>query len=233
MIRSSRTGPLVVVLGAAAAFVSTATGEIITQWNFNNQSLAPSIGSGTLGAVGGVSAGTFSQASGSSDPLQPGFGWQTSAYPAQGQLSGKAGIEIRVSTLGWDDIVVRWDQRNSNTASRWAEVQYSWDGGVNFIPVQVFETTAGETWFNGRSASLAGLPGAAHNPELVVRIVSIFAPGTFAYQATNPGSNYSGAGSWRFDMVTIEGMMAPVPGPGAAGLLGLAAAGAGRRRRRA
>jgi len=221
----------IAAIGAAIAIATGATGDIITQWNFNNQSLAPSLGNGALSTVGGVSGGTFAQASGSSDPTQPGFGWQTNSYAPQGQNSGSAGIEIRVSTVGWEEITLRWDQRHSNTSSRWAEVQYSWDGGVNFLGVELHEAAAGETWFNGRTTSLAGLPGAAHNAELVIRIVSVFAPGTFAYQAANAGSNYSGAGSWRFDMITVEGTMAPVPAPGALALLAVAGLTTGRRRR--
>jgi hypothetical protein len=222
----------IVALGAALGIAAGASGDIITQWNFNSQTLNPSLGSGTLSTVGGVSGGTFAQAGGSSDPTQPGFGWQTNGYAPQGQGSGSAGIEIRVSTMGWEDITLRWDQRHSNTSSRWAEVQYSWDGGINFFGLELHEATAGETWFNSRSTSLAGLPGAAHNAELVIRIVSVFAPGTLAYQATNAGSNYSGAGSWRFDMISVEGTMAPVPAPGALALLALAGAAGGNRRRR-
>lgn len=220
------------VAAIGAAVVSSSHGDIIAQWDFNAQSLAPSAGAGTLSTVGGVSGGSFNQAAGSSDPLQPGFGWQTSGYPSQGQASGTAGIEIRLSTIGWDSISVNWDQRHSNASSRWTQFQYSWDGGANFIALDAFEATAGDTWFNDRSVNLAGLPGVGQNSEVVFRIVSIFQPGTLSYQAANSGSNYTG-GTWRFDMITVEGVMSPVPAPGALAALGLAGLARGGRRRRA
>jgi len=74
---------------------------------------------------------------------------------------------------------------------------------------------------------LGGIAGVANNANFGFRIVSIFAPGTSAYAASNSGSTYAG-GTLRYDMVTVTGV---IPAPGAVALLGLAGL-AGTRRRR-
>lgn len=215
----------------ATSLGGIASADLIAQWDFNAQSLAPSLGMGVLSTTGGTSGGTFSQAAGSSDPLQPGFGWQTSGYPAQGQASGTAGIEIVVNTLDYEDIVVHWDQRASNTASRWTQLLCSTDGGLTFGGLDLFEATAGSAWFNNQTVDLSAIAGASHNASLVLRIVSVFAPGTSAYAAADASSTYGG-GTWRFDMITVEGTSTAVPAPGAMALLAMSGLAGARRRRR-
>lgn len=222
---------MAVAVGTFGSAAPIASADFVAQWDFNNQTLAPSLGAGTLGTVGGATGATFNQAAGSSDPVQPGFGWQTSGYPSQGAASGTAGIEIGVSTVGYENIVLHWDQRNSNTASRWSQLLCSTNGGLTFDALDVFETNVGSTWFNNRTADLSAIAGAADNPLLVLRLVSIFAPGTSAYQATDGASTYGG-GTTRFDMITIEGTPSTVPAPAAPALLALAGVAGGRRRRR-
>lgn len=222
------------LIAAFAASIGTAASAgLIAQWDFNSQTLAPSFGAATLAPVGGTSGGTFAQAAGSSDPLQPGFGWQTSGYPSQGQASGTAGIEVVVNTLDYEDIVIHWDQRASNTASRWTQLLCSTDGGLTFAGLDTFEFGAGSTWFNNRTVNLSPVTAANHNASLVLRIVSIFAPGTSTYLAADGASTYGG-GTWRFDMISIEGTPAVVPAPGAAALLGMSGMSGlvGSRRRR-
>jgi MYXO-CTERM domain-containing protein len=198
---------MAVAVGTFGSAAPIASADFVAQWDFNNQTLAPSLGAGTLGTVGGATGATFNQAAGSSDPVQPGFGWQTSGYPSQGAASGTAGIEIGVSTVGYEN------------------------GGLTFDALDVFETNVGSTWFNNRTADLSAIAGAADNPLLVLRLVSIFAPGTSAYQATDGASTYGG-GTTRFDMITIEGTPSTVPAPAAPALLALAGVAGGRRRRR-
>lgn len=211
----------------AAGLANAGVSQVITQWNFNASSTDPSVGAGFAGLVGGVTSPGFNSGAGSSDPTQPGLGWQTTTYAAQGQESGLRGVQFNVSTVGFESILVSWDQRHSNTSSRWVQFQYSLDG-VNFVDGDLFEATSGDTWFNGRTVDLASIAGAGNNADFAFRIVSVFGPAG-GYQASNPTSNYAAGGTWRFDMVTVSGV---IPTPGALALLGVTGI-IGFRRRRA
>lgn len=236
-----------IAIAAVTAIASHTRGDVVTQWNFNGTSAATvpgggssptaSVGVGTASLVGGVTGSFASGISngGSSDPIitnPPNFGWGTTNYAAQNLGSGTTGVQFNVSTVGYENIIVTWDQRHSNTSSRFAQLQYSLDG-VSFTDIgSVFEaTTGGDTWYNGRSVDLTSIAGANENANFAVRIVAVFAPTTSAYAASTTTSTYAATGTWRFDMVTISG--SAVPAPGAFALLGLAGVTAASRRRRA
>src|SRR5437762_3441971 len=107
----------------ALAFLATAAptfADTIAQWNFNSVpsdtntstgTIVPSLGTGTASLVGGVTA-SFSTGS-TNDPASSAddSGWQTSDYPVQGNGNKTAGVQFNVSTVGYSNIVVRWDQR--------------------------------------------------------------------------------------------------------------------------
>ncbi|MEO2088115.1 MAG: PEP-CTERM sorting domain-containing protein, partial [Gemmataceae bacterium] len=101
--------------------------------------------------------------------------------------------------------VVRFDQRHSNTASRFQRLEYTTDG-TNWVSAGVFETNAGATtWYNNRTVDLSGVAGANNNANFGVRIVSIFDPANnTSYSAAQPGSTYGTAGTIRYDAVTIS-----------------------------
>lgn len=226
---------LVFVPALAAALAGSASADVITQWNFNAitpgniATATPSTGAGAISLVGGTTTPTSgSSGTGSSDPNLPNLAFQTTTYPAQGAASGTAGVQFLVSTVGFGSIGISFDTRHSNTSSAFLQVQYTIDG-VNFVDLAggVFQANLGDTWFNNRSVDLSGIAGVANNANFGFRIVSIFAPGTSAYAASNPASTYAG-GTLRYDMVTVTGV---IPAPGAVALLGLAGL-AGTRRRR-
>jgi len=222
---------------AIVATAGIAHASVITQWNFNSVevdgsfstgTLVPNIGAGTASVVGGITdAGFFSGSAngGSTDPvLSPNnSAWQTTDYPTTNVDSGQTGVQFNVSTAGASNIVVSWDQRHSNTSSRWVGFQYS-TNGTDFIDFAIFEGNNGDTWFNNRTVDLTGVAGVDNNADFAFRIVAIFAPGTSEYAASRSTSNFAG-GTWRFDMVTV------VPAPGAMALLGLGGLVAARRRR--
>ncbi|MCS6775102.1 MAG: hypothetical protein RMJ43_16070 [Chloroherpetonaceae bacterium] len=198
-----------------------APAQIITLWNFNSPvpdnntstgTTAPAIGAGTASLIGGTTA-TFASGTvngGSTDPApSDNSGWNVTNFPTQGTGSGTAGVQFRVSTVGFSRIGVQWDQRHSNTASRFVQFQYSIDG-VNFTALPtLFVGNAGDTWFNNRFVDLSGIAGVNNNPNFAFRIVSVFEPSTSAYRASNPASTYATTGTWRFDMVRVG----VVPGP--------------------
>src|SRR5262245_39365988 len=104
---------------------------VISQWDFNNASTGSSTGDGRAGLVGGVSQEFFSGSPG--DPVSTGnSGWSISSYPTQGTGNKREGVQFNVSTAGKQNIVLRWDQRVSPTASRYSRLQYS-TNRVDFI----------------------------------------------------------------------------------------------------
>src|SRR5262245_56540208 len=127
--------PLFAVVANLALTASTpAQVSTITQWDFNGAAAgttAPSTGLGVASAVGTTASFASGDASGgSSDPAvgsPPDFGWGLTGFPAQGTANETAGVQFLASTSGFTDINVRWDQRHSNTASRFVALYYTLD----------------------------------------------------------------------------------------------------------
>jgi len=231
------------LLAATLLAAGSAHADVLTQWNFNSAvpdgntatgTLVPSVGSGTASLVGGVSATFASGAAsgGSSDPAgSDNSGWNLTTFAAQGTGDLTRGAQFAVDTTGHTGVVVRWDQRHSNTAAAHAQFQYSLDG-VSFTSFGApFAATAGDSWFNGRTVDLGGVAGVADNASFAFRIVATFAPGGSGYVASNPGSSYATGGTWRLDMVTVSAAPIPEPSTYAMLALGLVAVAAAARRR--
>jgi hypothetical protein len=232
----------------ALAVAACVHADIVTQWNFNGPSSAtvpggtssplPSVGAGTASLIGGITASFASGTAtgGSSDPVTtspPNYAWNTTGYGAQGSGSGERGVQFQASTAGFFDIGVSFDLRHSNTSSRFVQFQYSLDGtnfsSKNLVDDGIFEATlGGDTWYNLRTVSLAGIAGASNNANFAFRIVAIFAPGTSDYVASTATSTWAGTGTLRYDMVTVMGV---VPAPGVVATLALAGLVGSRRRR--
>jgi hypothetical protein len=231
---------------ALCASGGLAAADIITRWDFNSLpqdgstatgTLLPAIGSGTASGVGGVTATAFNSADangGSTDPVvnsatTSDSGWQVTGFAAQGTEDQGRGVQFLASTAGYMNIVVTFDQRHSNTSSRFYAGQYTTNGGTSWVTATIFEGNAGDTWFNNRTIDLSSVAAVNDNANFGIRVVATFAPGTSGYVASSASGTYAAAGTARFDMVTVSGTIVPAPGVMAAmGLMGLAAA---RRRR--
>lgn len=139
----------------------------------------------------------------------------TTSYPDQGTGSGTAGIVISASTVGKTGIVIGWNNRHSNSASRFLQLQYSIDG-TNFVAADltpentsfrllvggagiatpgtvdyvnnVFVTNIGDTWWR-RSVDLSAVTAINNNANFKFRIVTVFEPGTSAYKAASAEGN--------------------------------------------
>lgn len=212
------------VAAVASLLGSAAYGATITQWNFNSNpadtltttgTLTPSIGSGTASLVGGTTATFASGASGtgSSDPVTvDDTGWNTSGYPAAAAGDKTAGAQYLVSTLGFEDIIVNYDLRHSNTSSRFEQVQYTVNGTTWVdAPSGLFDATPGDTWYNNRTVNLSSITAVDNISTFGLRVVSTFAPSTSAYAASTTTSTYGTTGTWRFDMVTVSGTSTSAP----------------------
>jgi len=216
--------------------VNSGTPLIVAQWNFNTVSAdanvgtgstSPSIGSGTAALVGGTTA-TFATGS-NGDPASSGndnSGWNTTSYPAATANNKTAGVQFNVSTVGKQNIVVSWDERVSNTGSRYVRLQYTTNGTM-FLDFPTATAINAATVFESKTNNLSGFMGVNNNPNFAFRIVTEFESSA----ANTSNSNYVGAagaygtsGTVRFDMVTMIGTTIPSSNapPAAATLSGLA-----------
>ena len=201
-------------LGAATSTLAVVTVIVVpsgrvAQWNFNdtNAPLAsppPSLGSGTASLLNGVTA---SYASGSSFDLgATNQAWNTTHYPASTVSNKTAGVQFNASTAGYTNIVVTWEQDNSNTGSKYARLQYSTDG-TNFTD---FDLITGTSSSSHHSSDLSSLPAVQNNPDFAFRIVTEFEStavntANASYVQTSGTSSYGTSGTIRFDLVTVFG----------------------------
>lgn len=187
--------------------------QIITQWAFNGTT-EPSIGEGTAALIGGTVEVDLDDR------------WRMVGFPDQFEASGTAGAEFLVSTEGFENILLSYGHRSSGTQSRWAEVQYTLDGGDSW---EVLANNDGglsphDVIYNF-SFDFTDIAGANDNPGFGVRVVSVFSPVPFnpeepdeefeantAYHRARTegtgGNPYAGGldgGNWRLHNVTLLG----------------------------
>lgn len=206
---------LVIFAFAFAAFEATSQ-VTIAQWNFDAETLNPTTGSGVANNVGGT---TTAYAGGLPST---GRAWNTATYPEQGIGSGTAGVQFDVSTAGYSNIAVSWDNRMSNTAANRIRLQYTLNGtdwmnfeanSTNATNLRNGEETGfddgryiadtGTVWYN-RTANLSAISGANNNPQFGVRLVTEFADGS-NYVTSSPGATYGPGGTVRVDNFTVTG----------------------------
>ncbi|MBE0638895.1 MAG: lamin tail domain-containing protein [Bacteroidales bacterium] len=198
------------VTKGTANIESPPVSEIIVKWDFDQDGdLTPEIGSGSVILVGGVVE--VSQDS----------SLRITDFPGQFEYSGEAGLELMFSTVGFDFISFEFKQRASGTASRWAEILYTPDGGGLWR--KAFNNNGGlspHDLFYTFTFDLGQVTEANNNPDFGLRIVSIFSPVAFddglgenygadeAYHRarTIDGNPYSPGGNWRFKEVIIKGI---------------------------
>jgi MYXO-CTERM domain-containing protein len=212
-------------IAATMVVASAANAAVVTQWNFEAQTLSASTGSGLASMVGGTT-NTFATGFAGAGT----FGLNVTNFAAQGTGDRTRGAQFSGSTGGYENITIGWNERHSNTMANTVAVFATVDG-TNWNEVQVFTFTpavsgTGDTWF-ARSVTLGS--EYANSANFGFRVLAAFAPGTSGYLASRSTSTYGTAGTLRFDDVTINGTA--IPAPGAIALLGAAGLVGARRRR--
>jgi hypothetical protein len=110
---------------------------------------------------------------------------------------------------------VSWDERVSNTGSKYVRLQYT-ANGTTFLDFPTATAINAATAFESKTNNLSGIVGVNNNPNFAFRIVA-----EFESSAANTGNaNYVGAvgtygtsGTVRFDMVTVIGTTIPASNP--------------------
>ncbi len=222
-----------IILFLTFSFLNLTSQDTIVHWNFNNQNLIAKIGpyNGTLKTIGHTNSGW---AQGVSNNVND-RAWMISSFPSQSSAfsSGTAGIEIRVDSRGYEDLILCFDQWADSDASRWVQIDYSPDGGICWHLADW--TNKGQLSPHGQfysfSINLSTIVEANNNEDFRIRITSIFSPFPFyegpsvsydansAYMRANANSvyqdqlqptfnngSYNPNAAWRFDNITIKGI---------------------------
>lgn len=174
-------------------------------WDFNDTnaplgSPPPAFGSGSASLLNSVRSSFVTGAS--ADPGGTNQAWNTTGYPPQGASNQTAGVQFNVSTLGYQNILLRWHERHSSTGSKYTRLQYTTDGltftdlGLNMMP-------AADT-FVPLSCDLSAFPAVNNNPNFAFRIVTEFESGSNPNYVGTSGS-YGTGGTIRFDLVNVYG----------------------------
>lgn len=202
----------ILLLAISASVVLNAQATIITEWNFNDQTTNPSVGEGTLSLIGGITpwdnpsddipAGYSSGCNPVTLLLEEGtstgnWAYNSTTYPAQGTNSDTAGFLFHTSTEGAvGEVSFIFNLRRSATASTYFSVFSSLDGAS-------WDLIATESNLTTDFAAYGGpylVPNGTNAPQLYIKVVSSFAPGTNQYGATG---NYGEGGTIRLDNVRV------------------------------
>ncbi|MBA4146494.1 MAG: immunoglobulin domain-containing protein [Verrucomicrobia bacterium] len=212
--------------GATLA-VPYAAKSIAVQWRFNSAPYtgtglsSPDIGTGTVGPVGAVLSDSSAPRAGS--PSDPASVLGTDNYsrtltrPLATTENKTAGIQFSASTVGFENLVLTFEQLNTTRNSAYWRTLYTVNGtdwierGV--VDMRAAFLAAGGTSYVYFYDDLTGVEGVAGNPDFAYRVLAehestATGSGADAYVPTDPNDTYNATGqpSTRWDMVTILGV---------------------------
>jgi len=207
------TGDYGVLTSAVATLTVTVTpASTLARWDFNDTnapaaSPPPVLGTGTATLLNGVTASFASGAS--ADPGGTNKGWNIASYPAQGTANKLSGVQFSVSTAGYRDLLVTWQERHSNTASKYQRFQYSING-TDFTDKDVLAYTVTDNSFVLFAVDLSGVAGVADNPSFAYRVVTEWESTAIGdsnnnYAGTTSYSSGPSGGTIRYDLMTVYG----------------------------
>jgi hypothetical protein len=207
-----------ILLGGILIASSFATqAATIADWTFETSkpttlgiAYSPEVGSGSATAFGQSSL-TDTAGNGSANSLS-GAGWDVGDY-----------WQFQVSTVGFQDLSISYDQTGSGTGPGSFLLEYSLDGS-SFTPFGSAYTIAATTW----SATGAPKTASAHSDDLSAVTILEGAPSVFfrvldnSVTDVNGTANVGTSGTSRIDNFMVNGTAATVPEPSS---LALAAVG--------
>jgi len=183
----------------------------IANWTFESQSNTATIGSGTITLIGSITsiyatgiAANIVVAEGTPKAQETSgtYALNTTTYPASSVGAKTAGIQIAVSTSGYNNIKITADIRHSGTSANKVVLQYT-TNGTDWVDATNYSTPAGgDNWYL-RTYDFSSITAVNNNSSFAVRYVTDF-DGT-AYLAAKSSSTYGTGGTIRFDNVTISG----------------------------
>ncbi|MFN5312352.1 MAG: choice-of-anchor I family protein [Flavobacteriales bacterium] len=219
---------LLIMLLSSLKAISQA--NFMALWNYNSITGSPvnpiaDQGVGTSSVVGSfvvAAAATgmdplINNGCGSQNGTNPGA-WAFTATP--GLTNESSGVQYNVSTLGFQNVLLTWDMRFSNTAANTVRLQYTIDGSTwtNFTMTSTNTIFCNGVLDNGRfqnngvgdqyrriSVSFTGITGVANNANFAVRILAAHYQSTGEFRQTSTPTNIATAGTWRFDNVSFQG----------------------------
>ncbi len=175
--------------------------ETVYLWNFNAESLTPSVSSGattpTLSLVGGTSS-TFVSGGvngGSTDSSETNRALNTTNYPESMMAPRTAGIQIAFDATQLQNLSFSFDVRASNTAANQLQVQYS-TNNQDWQNVTALTIDSGTTWRSFSTPLNNFVSGSSDN---FIRVVTDFSGNDYA--PANSNSNYGPGGTLRYDMI--------------------------------
>ncbi len=193
----------------------------IARWDFNaTNSLvvtAPTASTGTgtgslrNGTTASFPSGTFSDPAGA--PGADNSGWNTTSYAPQATSNKTSGVQFNVSTLGYQNILLAWEQKHSPTASKYTRLQYTTDGS-SFVDADLITMTSTTGDWVFYTSDLSALPGVNNNPNFAFRIVSEWEATALGNNNSNyvgTVSSYSTSGTVRFDLMSVFGNLYSAP----------------------
>ena len=221
---------LLLLILLLSSLKATSQANFMALWNYNSIIGSPvnpaaDQGVGTSSVVGSL---VVANAATGMDPLinngcgnqngtNPGA-WSFTANP--GLTNESSGVQYNVSTLGFQNVLLTWDMRFSNTAANTVRLQYTIDGSTwtNFTMTSTNTTFCNGVLDNGRfqnngvgdqyrriSVSFSGITGVANNANFAVRILAAHYQSTGEFRQTSTPTNIATAGTWRFDNVSFQG----------------------------
>jgi len=193
-------------------------------WDFNANHTHSWQGIGGITIIGGVTS-TFTQGS-NGNGGNTGRAFNTSHYPIQSTFHQQAGIQINISTAGYENIQISWENRQSATAANRQRLQYTIDGEVwidfeasssnatnihlpgTSVPFDngLYTTDAANIWLR-RTADFSGLTAVEDQPNFAIRFVTAYPFGTSNYVGLGTAGKYAYNGTVRFDNIIISGVL--------------------------
>jgi hypothetical protein len=219
------------------AIVQSTNAAVISTWNFNNGGTAANVGEGSAEAVAtsfqAVRGGAAGDGTRSTNRAL-----RVSNFDSVVTRSGHDGVGFVSSTTGYHGVSLEFWQMVGARASKWAQLEYSVDGGATFTSDGLADEGRYAIAAAGRyqqvSFDLSGIAGVADNAGFQFRLMAIHDEVRNSF-TTASGKRYSSTGTqgaWNLDRIVVSGTSgeAPatndtfIPAPGAVALIGIAGA---------